>query len=55
MYVDEQGGITMSVSPMAGTRPDLTMLTNIPALVASYYKVRPDPDDARALVAFGTS
>ena len=55
MYVDEQGGITMSVSPMAGKRPDHTMLANIPALVASYYTVRPDTDDARSLVAFGTS
>ena len=45
----------MSVSPMAGKRPDHTMLANISALVASYYTVRPDTDDARSLVAFGTS
>lgn len=45
----------MSVSPMAGKRPDHTMLTNIPGLVASYYTFRPDPEDPRQLVAFGTS
>lgn len=45
----------MSVHPQAGFLPTPEMLTNIPALVASYYTEFPSPAIARERVAFGTS
>lgn len=48
-------GVIMSLHPLAGRPAPSHLLTNIPALVASYYTTQPDPDDPAQLVAFGTS
>ena len=45
----------MSVHDLAGKPAPLSLLPNIPRLVASYYNLHPDPDDTAQRVAFGTS
>jgi phosphoglucomutase len=45
----------MSIHPLAGKPAPQELLTNIPRLVAHYYKTDPDPGDVHQLVAFGTS
>jgi phosphoglucomutase len=45
----------MSLHPLAGKKAPEDMLTNIPLLVAQYYKVEPDSILTEQLVAFGTS
>src|SRR5215469_15204451 len=45
----------MKVNPAAGKAPDPSILVNVPKLVAAYYALRPDPNDAKQRVAFGTS
>jgi len=45
----------MSVSPLAGKPAPRDILVNIPRLVADYYTVVPDPNDAEQRVSFGTS
>lgn len=45
----------MSVHPLAGKPAPLSLLPNIPRLVATYYSYRPDPSEAAQRVAFGTS
>jgi len=41
--------------PLAGKPAPKSILTDIPALVAAYYTVKPDPADPRCQVSFGTS
>jgi phosphoglucomutase len=41
--------------PLAGKPAPKSILADIPALVSAYYTVRPDPEDPRCLVSFGTS
>jgi len=41
--------------PLAGKPAPKSILTDIPALVAAYYTVQPDPEDPRCQVSFGTS
>jgi phosphoglucomutase len=45
----------MKVSPAAGKPADPSLLVNVPKLVTAYYALRPDPDDPRQRVVFGTS
>jgi phosphoglucomutase len=45
----------MSIHPLAGKPAPQEILTNIPLLVASYYKKQPDPQNPDHAVAFGTS
>ncbi len=45
----------MSLHPLAGQIAPQALLTNIPQLVAHYYKTSPDPENAEQKVAFGTS
>ena len=45
----------MPVSPKAGRVADAAMLVNVPALIAAYYELRPNPNDASQRVSFGTS
>jgi phosphoglucomutase len=41
--------------PLAGKPAPQSILADIPALIAAYYTVQPDPEDPRCLVSFGTS
>jgi phosphoglucomutase len=41
--------------PLAGKPAPPSLLADIPALLAAYHEVRPDPQDPACLVAFGTS
>ncbi|MBX3247919.1 MAG: phosphoglucomutase (alpha-D-glucose-1,6-bisphosphate-dependent) [Myxococcales bacterium] len=43
------------VHPLAGKPAPQSILVDVPALVAAYYTRRPDMDDPRQRVAFGTS
>lgn len=43
------------VHPLAGQPAPAELLEDIPALLAAYHDVRPDPADPRQRVAFGTS
>ncbi len=45
----------MSISPLAGKPPALSMLPNIPRLITSYYTIQPDPSVRSQKVSFGTS
>lgn len=45
----------MARSELAGKPAPSSMLVDVPALVAAYYTRRPDPDDPRQRVSFGTS
>ena len=45
----------MELSPFAGRPAPRELLTNIPRLVSAYYTNKPDPDNPRELVNFGTS
>ena len=45
----------MKVSPLAGKPADLSILIDVPKLVAVYYTGRPDPSVSAQRVAFGTS
>ncbi len=45
----------MNVSPSAGKPADPSILVNVPRLVAAYYNLQPDPENARQRIAFGTS
>lgn len=45
----------MSLHPLAGKQAPEDILTNIPLLVAQYYKTEPKPRVVEQLVAFGTS
>lgn len=45
----------MTVSPLAGKVVPRELLVDVPALVASYYTIKPDPSAAGQRVSFGTS
>ncbi|MFN8544671.1 MAG: phosphoglucomutase (alpha-D-glucose-1,6-bisphosphate-dependent) [Candidatus Binatia bacterium] len=45
----------MAQHPLAGKPAPRDLLVNVPRLVASYYTLRPDPDEPAQRVAFGTS
>jgi phosphoglucomutase len=45
----------MSVSPLAGTPAEPSLLINVPRLVTAYYTRRPDPSVPAQRVVFGTS
>jgi phosphoglucomutase len=45
----------MTISPRAGTRPDQSMLVDVPLLVSEYYTRTPDPHERAERVSFGTS
>jgi len=45
----------MAIHPRAGQKALQEDLTNIPALVSSYYLLQPDSEDSSKRVAFGTS
>jgi phosphoglucomutase len=45
----------MNVNPAAGKPADPSLLVNVPKLITAYYTLRPDPNDARQRVVFGTS
>ncbi|WP_413283994.1 phosphoglucomutase (alpha-D-glucose-1,6-bisphosphate-dependent) [Vibrio sp. MA40-2] len=45
----------MAMHPRAGQKAQQQDLTNIPALVSSYYLLQPDSEDTAKRVAFGTS
>src|SRR5688572_19599518 len=44
-----------TVSPLAGSLPDASMLIDVDGLLAAYHDVRPDPSEPTQRVAFGTS
>nr|WP_294915970.1 phosphoglucomutase (alpha-D-glucose-1,6-bisphosphate-dependent) [uncultured Neokomagataea sp.] len=44
-----------SISPLAGKPLDASRLTDIPALIEAYYRLKPDVSVATQRVAFGTS
>jgi len=45
----------MAVSPAAGKPADPSILVNVPKLVTAYYSLRPDPNEPKQRVVFGTS
>ena len=45
----------MSLVPQAGQLPRPDQLTDIPALISSYYTFEPSPDIPEQAVSFGTS
>lgn len=45
----------VSISPLAGKPLDASQLTDIPALLEAYYRLKPDVSVATQRVAFGTS
>ena len=45
----------MSKHPLAGKKAPLSILVNVPRLVAAYYSNQPDPSEPSQLVSFGTS
>jgi len=45
----------MPLHPLAGKPAPQSILTNIPRLVASYYSLKPDPNEPAHRVSFGTS
>jgi phosphoglucomutase len=47
--------MTMALSPLAGKPAPAELLIDVGALLNEYYNRKPDPDDARQLVSFGTS
>jgi len=46
---------SMAQSELAGKPAPRTLLVNIPALIAAYYTLSPNPDDPAESVSFGTS
>jgi phosphoglucomutase len=47
--------MTMALHPLAGTPAPSRMLIDVARLEREYYERKPDPDDPRQLVRFGTS
>ncbi len=45
----------MAIHPLAGQVAPVSALIDVPALIAAYHDGRPDPNDPRQRVAFGTS
>jgi len=45
----------MATDPRAGKTADPSLLVNVPRLIASYYTIKPDPEEKTQRVAFGTS
>ena len=45
----------MAIHDLAGQRAPASVLENIPALCASYYNLKPDPENPAQRVSFGTS
>jgi phosphoglucomutase len=45
----------VKISTAAGKPADPSILVNVPKLVMAYYALRPDPNDSRQRVVFGTS
>ena len=45
----------MKISSAAGKPADSSILVNVPKLITAYYELRPDPNDPRQRVVFGTS
>lgn len=45
----------MTINPAAGKPPDPQKLVNVPKLLTAYYELRPDPNDPKQRVIFGTS
>jgi phosphoglucomutase len=45
----------VTISPAAGKPADPSILVNVPKLVTAYYELRPDANDPRQRVVFGTS
>ena len=45
----------MTISPAAGKPASKDMLVDVPRLEREYFSRKPDPEDARQRVAFGTS
>ncbi len=45
----------MATDPRAGKPADPSLLVNVPRLIASYYTIKPDPEEKAQRVAFGTS
>ncbi len=45
----------MKISSAAGKPAAPSILVNVPKLIADYYELRPDPNDPRQRVVFGTS
>ena len=45
----------MALHPLAGKPAPQSILANVPRLVASYYRLTPDPAEPAQRVAFGTS
>src|SRR5882672_3126472 len=49
------GTATMAVSPLAGKPAPESILVDLAAMERAYYERRPDPEDPRQRVSFGTS
>ncbi len=47
--------MTSTLSPLAGKPAPLSLLIDVPALLAAYFDLRPDVDEPAQRVAFGTS
>jgi len=45
----------VKIDPAAGKPAEPSILVNVPKLVTAYYVLRPDPDEPRQRVVFGTS
>jgi phosphoglucomutase len=45
----------VNISPAAGKPADPSILVNVSKLITDYYELRPDPNDPRQRVVFGTS
>src|SRR5215467_7057794 len=45
----------MAINPLAGKPAPPSLLVNVPKLLTDYYELRPDPNDPRQRVVFGTS
>ena len=45
----------MNIHALAGKKPPLEQLANIPRLVSAYYLNKPDISDPAQMVVFGTS
>ena len=47
--------MSTTISPLAGKPPPLSLLVDVPKLLAAYFDLRPDPTVPAQRVAFGTS
>jgi phosphoglucomutase len=45
----------VTINPAAGKPADPSVLLNVPKLITAYYELRPDPNDPKQRVVFGTS